>query len=209
MNKEDLLKDIAQVGYNTSYGCNKHYSTADLVGKGPNRFGAISLIIGIAAIAYPILGSKPIGVIMTIMSVLFLYTNTYQEKLDQYFATATQLEDIFSKLSRLYTKLKSITTPSSQQIADCEKELKKLETEMRTVTMYKQIFGSNFTAHIKMFWTKRTNNEWYLRELNLTIVDQLPLSVWVMMITVFIFGLGLGTGVVIPYFKSFFHLLNS
>nr|WP_232422483.1 hypothetical protein [Leptospira interrogans] len=50
MTKEDLLKNIAEMGYNVGYGAKVHFSTYDIVEKVPGAIGFISFVIGILSL---------------------------------------------------------------------------------------------------------------------------------------------------------------
>lgn len=55
MNQSELLKQIAESGYNVGYGAKKHFATAEFVDKIPGWISLISLAIGVLALVFPAL----------------------------------------------------------------------------------------------------------------------------------------------------------
>ena len=47
MDKNDLLKHIAETGYNVGFGAKLHFATYDIVDKTPGLIGFISTAVGI------------------------------------------------------------------------------------------------------------------------------------------------------------------
>src|SRR5699024_1289983 len=56
------------------------------------------------------------------------------------------------------------------------KNLKNLDKKHKEATVGKQIFGSDLYAHQKTFWNKKINSKWFVDELELKLIDKLPLS---------------------------------
>lgn len=194
MRREELQKQIAQVAYNTAYGRDKHYATYDIVSKIPNWGSLVFLAIGIAAIGYPSFGGKLVGVVISILSVALIYITFYSDKLDSYCETAQVLERIFTDLTTLYFQLDADTyTPNIQHYLD-RKLL--LEQEMRKQVISRQVAGSDSYAHIKMFWTKRTQTQWVVEALKLKFIDKIPFSTFLLMLMAFFFGVGLASGLI-------------
>ncbi|WP_232223960.1 hypothetical protein [Anoxybacteroides tepidamans] len=47
MDKDHLLRSLAENGYNVSFGAKKHFATYDIVEKIPGFLALISLLIGV------------------------------------------------------------------------------------------------------------------------------------------------------------------
>lgn len=60
MNKENLLKLIAESGYNLGYGAKKHFATFDLIEKLPGWLGFLAFAVGITVQnSQPMFQSQP------------------------------------------------------------------------------------------------------------------------------------------------------
>lgn len=70
MNKEELLKQIAETGYNVGYAAKKHFATFDVVEKGPGWIGFISLAIGVYALVCPWLTQNAISAALIVSAVV-------------------------------------------------------------------------------------------------------------------------------------------
>ena len=58
MNRELLLKDVAESGYNIGYAAKKHLATYDIVEKAPGWISVISFAFGILALGFPALDNR-------------------------------------------------------------------------------------------------------------------------------------------------------
>lgn len=58
MNKEDLLKHIAQTGYNIGYGAKKHFATYDIASKAPGTISFLTFGIGLYFLLIDFTGKK-------------------------------------------------------------------------------------------------------------------------------------------------------
>lgn len=173
MTKEQLLYQIANIGYSTSYGRDKCYSTADIAGKTTWRFSIIGIFIALAILAYPFLGNfVSIGLIATGIAIVALYLRQYTD--NKYIETAKKLETVERELQNLYFYSKKLNESS---LDNAIKTLNKLDKRQKDISLPTQVFGSDWYAHIKMFWTKKINSQWYVDELKLKFFfDKLPFS---------------------------------
>lgn len=68
-------------------------------------------------------------------------------------------------------------TSANQNTSSYEQQWINLDNQQKNLAIEKQIFGSDWYAHIKMFWTKKINTQWYVDELKLKFFfDKLPFS---------------------------------
>ncbi|OCZ51821.1 SLATT domain-containing protein [Acinetobacter seifertii] len=173
MTKEQLLHQIANIGYSTSYGRDKCYSTADIAGKTTWRFSIIGIFIALAILAYPILGNYvSIGLIATGIAIVAVYLRQYTD--NKYIETAKNLETIERELQTLYFYCKNL---SENNLDNAIKTLNKLDKRQKDISIPTQVFGSDWYAHVKMFWTKKINSQWFVDELKLKFFfDKLPFS---------------------------------
>ena len=174
MTKEQLLCQIANIGYLTSYGRDKSYSTVDITSKTSTRFGVIGALIFIFGLIYPIISKAQFIIALgATLTVLVLYISKYTEH-DQYIKSAKELESIERELQMLYFEVKN--QDNNADLTPFIKNLKNLDKKQKEATVGKQIFGSDLYAHQKTFWNKKINSKWFVDELELKLIDKLPLS---------------------------------
>jgi len=181
MTKDQLLYQIANIGYSVSYGRDKCYATADIAGKTTWRFSIIGVFVGLAVLAYPFLGNYvSIGLIATGIAIVALYLRQYTDS--KYIETAKNLESIERELQNLYFLTKKLDDNSLDASI---KSLNKLDKKQKDTSIPTQVFGSDWYAHVKMFWTKKINSQWYVNELKLKLFfDKLPFSFFVLSIAI-------------------------
>ncbi|MCU7843530.1 MAG: SLATT domain-containing protein [Candidatus Thiodiazotropha sp. (ex Monitilora ramsayi)] len=149
MNKEDLLKSIAEAGYNVGFGAKKHYATYDIVEKTPGFIGFFSMAFGIYALVFKNLSNEFLSASFIILGIIGLYISLYDHKKLEYEELGTKLTRIYNKLGNLYRKAKHV---DGDKINDIEAELSKLQSEYYTSCISKQILFSDWYAHYKFFW---------------------------------------------------------
>ncbi len=80
MNRADLLKCIAETGYNVGFGAKKHFATYDLVEKSPGWISFISIAFGIYSLAFKELSTSFLSASFTVLGVVGLYVSMYDAK---------------------------------------------------------------------------------------------------------------------------------
>lgn len=214
MTKDQLLFQIANVGYSTTYGRDKAYATVDISTKTSGRLGFIGVALTIAALLYPIINTFAIIVFLGIMfGVIPMYIKSYTDKKDSYLASASKLQAIERQLQNLFYTVKASTGDLSSYIS----QLNDLDTEQKSASIQEQILGSDWYAHVKMFWTKKINSQWFVDELKLKLFfDKLPFSFFVSCLLIAVLFLLIIIGfflaqylISMGYAKSFFELLCS
>lgn len=173
MTKEHLLYQIANIGYSVSYGRDKCYATADIAGKTTWRFSIIGIFIGLAILAYPFLGNYvSIGLIASGIAIVAVYLRQYTD--NKYIETAKELELIERELQTLYFQAQN---QDENNLENVIKILKNIDKKQKFVSLPTQVFGSDWYAHVKLFWTKKINSQWFVDELKLKLFfDKLPFS---------------------------------
>lgn len=173
MTKEQLLFQIANTGYSTSYGRDKSYSTADLAGKTTWRVSIITLLIAMLGLLYPFInriGLLAFGIIS--ISIVAIYIRAYTD--NRYIDSAIELQSIERELQSLYFEVKASTDSDFTQFIE---RLNKLDNKQKKAAINTQILGSDWYAHLKMFWAKKINSKWFVDELGLKLFfDKLPFS---------------------------------
>ena len=73
MKKSDLLKSIAEKGYDIGFGAKKHFATYDIIEKTPGLISFISMAIGIYALCVDSLSTKIVSATFIVLGVVGLY----------------------------------------------------------------------------------------------------------------------------------------
>jgi hypothetical protein len=158
MTKDDLLKNIAQTGYNIGFGAKKHFSTYDMVNKIPGFINFFSLAFGVYALVFDQLSTKVIS-----------YYDTMKEAYEK---VGVKLTRLYNDVGRLYYKVK---TAPDEDLQECIRELMEIESQYFENSISKQIMFSDWYAHYKFFWQHQI--EWVNEQKHFSLLrDKVPLS---------------------------------
>lgn len=150
MNKELLLKDIAESGYNIGYAAKKHLATYDIVEKAPGWISILSFTFGVLALVVPQLNNNILAAFLLIVSYAVFYFNSYQDGRLEYSKVGSRLTTIFTTLRSLFYEAKS--RDESANFDDIQARYRELLDESQSIGISKQIFLSDWYAHYKFFW---------------------------------------------------------
>lgn len=183
MTKDDLLKAIAETGYNVGFGAKKHFATYDLVEKVPGWISFLSMVFGIYALVFDGLSTKFLSATFVVLGVVGLYVSFYNNEKETYEKRAVKLTQIFNQLKTLYLKTK---IEQSQDLSIYISEHQRLETEYYSNCVTKQILFSDWYAHYKFFWQHQI--EWIDEQKKFNFLrDKVPLSFSLVFIFTIIF----------------------
>jgi hypothetical protein len=172
MEKNDLLKHIAETGYNVGFGAKKHFATYDIVAKTPGLISFSSLAFGVYALAFDGLSTKLLSATFVVLGIIGLYISFYDGNKEKYEQSGSKLTQLFNQLKKLYSKVKSDQTG---QLIQYETELKAIEDEYYQNCVSKQILLSDWYAHYKFFWQHQI--EWIDEQKSFRFLrDKVPLS---------------------------------
>ena len=149
MDKENLLKLIAESAYNIGFGAKKNLATFDIIEKSSGWISVVSFAIGIFALFIPALASNFISAIMLIFGISTLYFGIYQQDKEKYSDAGKKLTNNFHELKTLYYILKS--NNETTDISEILQKLNSIVSEASESTITKQIFLSDWYAHLKFF----------------------------------------------------------
>ena len=189
MDKESLLKQIAEAGYNVGFGAKKHFATYDIIEKAPGLIGFVSMGVGVFALFIDMLASKHISAIMIILGIAALYISSYNESKNTYDQAGKELTRIYNELHTLYDTVK---TSTEGDWAAVQGELKQLQSACFAVCISKQILFSNWYAHYKFFWEMQIG--WVDEQKQFRFFrDKIPLSlmIWMGILLVALIGNGI------------------
>lgn len=172
MTKDDLLKLIAETGYNVGFGAKKHFATYDIVEKTPGLIGFISTAVGVFSLFIDALTIKYLSATFIVLGVSGLYISFYDHCKMEYENAGKEITKIFNELKRLYFKTKSCTDDQLPMLAS---ELSGLENKFYQSSISKQILFSDWYAHYKFFWQHQI--DWINEQKELSFLrDKIPLS---------------------------------
>lgn len=175
MNKSDLLKSIAEKGYDVGFGAKKHFATYDIIEKAPGLISFSSMAFGILALAIKELPTDLFSAIFIVLGVVGLYISLYDHKKSSYEQSGVALTKLYNELKALYFKVKNIN--EERDCSDLHKELSDIENRYYQECISKQILFSNWYAHYKFFWEHQI--EWVNEQLKFSFFrDKIPLSLW-------------------------------
>lgn len=177
MTKDELLKCIAETGYNVGFGAKKHFSTYDIVEKTPGWISFISMAFGIYALVFDSLSTKFLSSSFAVLGVAGLYISLYDNKKASYKETAVKLIQLFNELEKLYRHAK---TADDAGLKSIEIELVKVENEYYQHSISKQITLSDWYAHYKFFWQHQI--DWIDEQKKFRFFrDKIPLSLSILL----------------------------
>lgn len=174
MNKDALLKLVAETGYNIGYAAKKHLATYDIVEKLPGWIALVSLSAGVFALCVPALTVNYVSAVFIVIGIASLFLNFYTDQKEAYATAGHSLTSLFHELRFLYQEVKSLPdgTDFTHQLA----KVKDIQTQAQSVNIKKQVFLSDWYAHYKFFWQSQTG--WMDEQLKFKFMrDKVPLGV--------------------------------
>ncbi|MBM68152.1 MAG: hypothetical protein CME43_01570 [Haliea sp.] len=179
MNKSDLLKAIAERGYDVGFGAKKHFATYDIIEKIPGWIGFTSIAFGIFSLAYTDLATQFTSATFVVLGVVSLYVGFYAHDKHRYNEAGASLTKLYYELKMLYLTLKG--AEGQEEISKCERQLLDIESRFFSDCISKQILFSNWYAHYKFYWELQIG--WLEEELRFKFFrDKVPLSFWICLI---------------------------
>nr|WP_034339055.1 SLATT domain-containing protein [Herbaspirillum sp. B39] len=172
MKKPQLLKSIADTGYNVGFGSRKHWATYDIVDKIPGLIGFLSTATGIFSLVYEKLSEKDLSAAILVFGLVALYITFYEPNKSKYEQAANKLTTLYNSLRDLYRTVQSHPNDEVDQFVD---QLHDIEREYYSTTISKQILFSDWYAHYKFFWQYQI--DWVDEQKQFKFFrDKLPLS---------------------------------
>lgn len=170
--KEILLRNLAENGYNVLFGARKHFATFDIVEKVPGHISLIGIIIGIIQIYRNQFELNDlISVILICVSIMGFTISFYNSEKEKYRIRGEELLKIHNKLRNLYYDVKG---SSKLDFIDEKQKLEEIMNEFYRDNMTKQILFSDWYAHYKFF--VQSQYEWIDEQKEFTWKDKYPVS---------------------------------
>ncbi len=173
MQKEALLKLIAETAYNAGYGAKKHLATYDIIEKLPGWVAFLSATAAILALFIPAFEAKWVSATFIIISVGTANILLYDREKSKYAEVGSALTERFHELRVLYYEVKPM--PDGTDLPNHAERHATIQEKVLKTNVVKQIFLSDWYAHYKFFWQQQTG--WLDEQLKFTLLrDKLPLS---------------------------------
>ena len=186
MIKDDLLKCIAETGYNVGFGAKKNLATYDLVEKLPGWISFVSIAFGIYSLVFDALSTKFLSATFTLVGVIGLYVIMYDAKKSDYEKAGVELTKIYNQLRALYYSVQSKS--DSDDLTNLISEYQQLESQYYSVGLSKQILFSDWYAHYKFFWQHQI--EWVDEQKNFSFFrDKVPLSFYMFLVVLIVMAI--------------------
>lgn len=150
MDKNSMLKQLAENGYNVGFGAKKHFATFDIIEKIPNAISLIVLLVGVGQLAYPNNHyNTGISTTLIMVSILALTISSFNSEKEKYEKAGTELTKLFNELRALYYQVKN----SNHEDFQVEfQQMNDVLNRYYSLSISKQIFTSDWYAHYKFFF---------------------------------------------------------
>lgn len=181
MDKDRLLKTIAEKGYDVGFGAKKTFATYDIVSKGPGWVGLISGGVGIFALIFDVLSAKVPSAILLIAGFASVYLSFYRT--EEYERAANKLLNQYNRLKSLYRSVQSGADPVTAKA-----EFDIIDAEYYATTIGRQVFLSGWYAHYKLF--AESQIDWMDEQLHFTWKDRWPVSARITIVLVVLASIG-------------------
>ena len=185
MNKQDLLKQIAELAYNVGFGAKKHFATYDILEKLPGFIGFCSLAVGILGLVFDFLNSKGLSALFIILGITEFYFDRYNEIKDNFSQKGEDLTKLFHELKILYYDVKASSGDNLDKESD---SLSDISHRYLANCLSRQILFSDWFAHYKFFWQNQI--EWVDEQKKFKLWrDKIPLTFTLFAITLLLVAL--------------------
>lgn len=186
MTKPDLLKHIAQTGYNVGYGAKKHFATYDIAAKAPGCISFLTFAVGLYFLLIDFTAKKYFSAACIILGILGLRISVWDHKKDEYSEVGRKLTGLFNRVKALYYQVKA---SEKRDLSQFEGELSALQDEYNEVCLSGQMLFSDWYAHYKFFWQQQI--DWMDEQLHFRLFrDRLPLSFTAVLVLLIVAGGG-------------------
>lgn len=190
MNREGLLRTIAETAYNVGFGAKKNFATHDIVQKVPGLISFVSIVVGVYALIYEPLNSKWIAATLVVLGIVGLYITQYDSRKEAYSEEGERLTKLFYRLRDLYREVEAKT--EVDDLSTQRAGLDAIQQDFFSAGETKQILFADWYAHYKFFWQHQI--EWINEQKHFRFWrDKVPLSFTV---TIGALLLGLAAGAI-------------
>ena len=177
--REDLLKRIAERGFEVGYAANLNFATHDIADKVPVMISFVSMAIGILALVAPVFQLTGVAVCLTLLGILTLYIEKYPAH--EYGERGKRTLSMLYALEALYYKVKE--KGPAADLSDDVAKLREIEDKFVDSTCPRQILFATWYAYFKFFAEK--DYDWIDEQLHFRFWrDKVPATLKVLLVLV-------------------------
>lgn len=157
MNKDTLLKELAEDGYSIGIGANKSFATFDIVNSWLSGIALISLVVGIIQLKITDVAlNDKISLILIIVSVIALHIANFVPDKEQYNKVGKRQIEIFHEIRGLYRAVKD--AGEEDDFTEIIGKKKLLYAEFCEISLSGEIFMlTDLYSHFKFFGQKQVD----------------------------------------------------
>ena len=182
MKKDDLLKQIAEKGYDVGFGAKKHFASYDIICRVPRIISFVTLGIGVYAIFVDQLSTQCVSATLIVLGIVGLLVYQSIDRAEEYEHAGKKLTGLWNDLKKLYYIVKKKDTDFSKEIT----LLAGIEEEYYQISISKQMEFSDWYAHYKFFWQHQIG--WIEEEIDFKFWrDKVPLTLTLSLIVFVLF----------------------
>ena len=175
--QQDLLKRIAQRGFEVGYAANLNFATHDIADKVPVVISFVSMAVGILALVAPVFQLTGVAVCLTLLGILTLYIEKYPAH--EYGERGKRTMDMLHKLEALYYEVKE--KDPAADFSRVERDFREIEKEFIASTCPRQILFATWYAYFKFFAEK--DYDWIDEQLHFRFWrDKVPATLKVLLV---------------------------
>jgi hypothetical protein len=175
--REDLLKRIAERGFEVGYAANLNFATHDIADKVPVVISFVSMAVGILALVSPVFQLTGVAVCLTLLGILTLYIEKYPAH--EYGERGKHTLSMLYALEALYYKVKE--KGPSADLSDDVTKLREIEDKFVDSTCPRQILFATWYAYFKFFAEK--DYDWIDEQLHFRFWrDKVPATLKVLLV---------------------------
>lgn len=172
MTKTDLLRHIAQTGYNIGYAAKKHFATYDMASKAPGTISVLTFTVGLFFLLLDFAAKKYFSAACIVLGMIGLRASMWDHKKKEYDEAGIALTGLFNRAKALYLQVKAA---DGNDLSAYESSLDALQNEFNTMGLSNQMLFSDWYAHYKFFWQQQI--DWIDEQLKFRLLrDKVPLS---------------------------------
>ena len=177
--REDLLKRIAERGFEVGYAANLNFATHDIADKVPVVISFVSMAVGILAFVSPVFQLTGVAVCLTLLGILTLYIEKYPAH--EYGERGKHTLALLYALEALYYKVKE--KGPAADLSDDVTKLREMEDKFVDSTCPRQILFATWYAYFKFFAEK--DYDWIDEQLHFRFWrDKIPANLRILLVLV-------------------------
>lgn len=185
MTKPDLLKHVAQTGYNVGYGAKKHFGTYDIAAKAPGVISFLTFVVGLYFLLVDFTAKRYFSAACIILGVVGIRVAMWDSKKEEYSKAGRDLTGLFNDVKALYYQIKA---SESVDLSAFETQLATLQEKYNGMCLSNQMLFSDWYAHYKFFWQQQI--DWIDEQLSFRLFrDKLPLSFMLAVVLLSVWGI--------------------